>query len=512
MRNVYELVRVFYEEKITWEAVIKREWVEGYLRQKAWQGSTDDELRGLWLTIQTFEAYLANAETDYSEFLDAMPDWEYAEAIKWLNEHVEGFKKSLKALNSFFAVLIDFYKYLETRKLIQSTEELERAAKVIAGGKKVDLDSLQPPIDNGLGLFDRSLTDSDLLPEIAPAIGEAVERLMNKLGNFFQQKHFHEDFERALLLFTGPLHEIPKDENEDFWLGFWDYFLFDYRLIASDQTPLAHFYATHAKRLNSDESLILGDLLEARFCVFYVDKIVNRDLVECVNLLTEERFQLPYPEIDYKIFKSQLFVGHLFHQDRTLINYVTSIEMSPKLRRRLKEEVVRQKQIYTMQQPEADWSRFFARHALVVRHTIDLLSNLAKMHVTPRTQMERQFPVIVAHRQANQEVLELITSTMPNFGFSVHDIFLAHKLWDDYSQITTGIIRKPSAWAAAVIYVFSQINMPTGIPAEALADELDISTATIYTNRHKLFDQLQLEKFDPRYLNEEGFVYSLFSS
>jgi len=44
MKNVYDEVQTFYEEEIILEPVIKREWVDGYLRQKAWQGTTLNNL------------------------------------------------------------------------------------------------------------------------------------------------------------------------------------------------------------------------------------------------------------------------------------------------------------------------------------------------------------------------------------------------------------------------------------------------------------------------------------
>ncbi|SDF36730.1 hypothetical protein [Sporolituus thermophilus] len=511
MMNVYELVRSFYEENIEWQPVIKREWVEGYLRQKAWQGVSDDELQKTWRYLQMFETYLAHAETDYSEFLDAMPDWEYAEAIKWMDHHFTGFKKSLKPVRCFFGILMDFYKYLANRRIILNTEQLERAAEIIAGGRKVNLDALQPPAREQAALFDEMLEEG-VLPELAPMIGEVVERLMNKLGSFFQQKEFRDDFHRALMLYAGPMITIPGEEQDEFWLGFWDYFLFDYHLIANDRTPLQYFHELHGQKLAPEERLILSDFINAKFCVFYVNRIVSQEWVECVNLFTEEKFELPYPDMDYRLLKRLIFTGHIFQRERTMINYVTSVEVSPKLRRRLREEVIHQKQIYELQRPGASWTEFLARHSAAVRHTINILTTLAKVNVTPRHLTDRHFPPIVSVREPNQDVGGIIARIMPAYGFSCHDIKLAQQLWHDYCQLTTATVRKPEAWAAAVIYTFAQINLPVGIPAEPLAQELGISAGSIYTNRGKLCDLLQLEKHDPRYLNEEGFVFSLFSS
>jgi hypothetical protein len=101
---------------------------------------------------------------------------------------------------------------------------------------------------------------------------------------------------------------------------------------------------------------------------------------------------------------------------------------------------------------------------------------------------------------------------MPEYGFSRHDLKLARRLWHDYSQLSASTIRKPGAWAAAVVYVYAQLNSPQGVSAEQLAVDFGVSTSSVYTNRDKIFRALDLTKFDPRYLNEEGFVYSLFMS
>ena len=62
IKNVYDQVRNFYDESIIWDPAIKQEWVEGFLRQKAWQGTSDDKLKDLWRQIQMFTIYLNDAD------------------------------------------------------------------------------------------------------------------------------------------------------------------------------------------------------------------------------------------------------------------------------------------------------------------------------------------------------------------------------------------------------------------------------------------------------------------
>lgn len=511
MKNVYDEVRNFYEQELVLEPVIKRDWVEGYLRQKAWQGASDDSLRPLWNHIRAFAMYLEASETDYTGYLEEVPAIEYTLVIQWMLEHVSGFRKNLKTVRQFFDSLLDFFKYLAGRKLIADCDELETAAKEIAGGKKLEL--FPPSLGDFDTLFDESGDSGIKQPDFgvkAMALGKAVERLMSKLGSYFQQKEFADDFHRALLLFNGPLEPLPTEERDEFWLGFWDYFLFDYHLLLTDSIPLAHFQAGFRNRLTAEERQILDELLSARFCVFYIDHVINHDWVECINLFTEERFRLPHPQFHYKQIKKMLFFGHVFSRENIMVNYVTSLEVSANLRRRIKQEVSRQKALFNIQEPAGSWEDMLARHALAVRHTIDLLATMAKVNVTPFHQIDRSYPVPGPKAVANEEVIQALTRQMPEYAFSRYDIELACRMWRDFCQLGKVIVRKPEVWAAAVMVAFSQINGFRTIPIEQLAIDLGISAGGIYTNRGKLFDILELQKFDPRYVNEEGFVLSLF--
>jgi len=503
MKNVYEEVRVYYEQETTQELAISRDWVEGYLRQKAWQGSSDDELREVWRYLKMFLAYLEHVNADCLEEISYQ---EYSRVIEWLADHIKGFKATLKPVRSFFNVLLEFYRYLALKKIVADTTELEQAAQEIAGGNKVKL------IDDNSFMLRRS--SSVLSEEFAGVVGEIVEGLMLKLGSFFQKKEFNDDFQRALFLFAGPLNPIPEPEPDEFsmfWQEFWDYFLFDYRLLANDETPMKQFAVTCRKELSAEEREVIADLLNTEFTVFTVSRVINPEWIECVNLFTEEIFRLPHPEFDYKGMKQMLFFGHIFSRDTVLVNCITSIKLSPNLCRRIKEEAQRQKAIFDIQQPGATWKEFFNRHALAFRHTVDILLNMAKVNVTPFDQMERTFPIIAQNREPNEAVTKLFVKIMPEYGFSKHDQDLAMRLWYDYCQVTVVTVRKAGAWAAAVIYSFAQINSPQGISVEQLAADLDVSTSSVYANRDKIFKSLELAKYDPRYLSAEGLIYSLFT-
>jgi hypothetical protein len=504
MKNVYDEVRHFYEEEIDGDAAISREWAEAFLRHKAWRGAPDDELRDVWHNLRMFVLYMNHTEAEYLEEISYQ---EYNRVIQWLAGHVKGFKATLKPVRRFFNVLLEFYRYLSLKKVVTDTSELEQAAKEIAGGDRIKLEEISGPILRN--------SSSSLATEVGDVVEDIIESLMQKLGGFFQRKEFNDDFQRALFLFAGPLNAIPDPEPGEFnlfWQEFWDYFLFDYRLLSNDNTPLTYFANTCRQDLSSEEWQILEDLLKTRFAVFTVHRVINHDWIECENLLTNEKFRLPFPEFDYKTMKRMLFFGHIFAEDTVMVNYITSIELSTNLKRRIKDEAFKLKAIFDIQQPGSTWTDFFNRHALAFRHTVDALITLTKVNITPFSYVERVFPSIPACKAARRDISQLFGEIMPEYGFSYHDRQLAGKLWNDFCQLAAVRVRKPGAWAAAVIYVYAYLNSPQGVSAEQLAVDFGVSTASVYANRDKIFKALELEKYDPRYLNEEGLIYLLFTS
>ena len=504
-KNVYDQVHIFYDESIMWDSTIKLEWVEGFLRQKAWQGTSDDNLKDLWRQIQIFIIYLNDAENDD---LSEMTLLDYSLAIEWLANHMTDFKANLKSARHIFSVLIDFYTYLFQKKIINNVDEIKEAAQIISGGKRLHLIKSDSMFDE-LRVFEDNLDDKQN-KDIGSIISDATERLMLKLGKYFHRKIFTEDFERALYFYIGPFDKVPEDAEDEFWLGFWDYFLFDYHLLDSDLKPLEFFKRSCGEKLNADEYRILQELLNSKFTAFYVNKILNSNSVECLNLFTGEKFDLPLIDFNYKSLKKLLFFGHIFPTGLVMINYLTSIEISINLRQRIKDEVLRQKQIFAIQVPNATLEDFFERHALVLRHTVRILVTLSKVNVTSLVQLERDFPHIEAKRLANQDVIHLLHELVASYGFSLQDQNLLGKMWYDFSQLNIINVRKPATWATAVFYAYTVINCIDDVTAKDLAERLDVSTTSLHKNRKQLDHILQLQAFDARYLSEEGFVNLLF--
>lgn len=497
MKNVYESVRIFFEEELNDPTVISREWIEGFLRHRAWSGATDKELRDLWKHINIFQMYLLY-NTPYQSLTELIVE-DYVLAFRWLEQHCLDFKVTLKSVRHFFLVLELFYEYLASRRVPVSLAELQFATQQITGGKRLNLSLLQRP----------RLVSAQVDPEEIPAL---IERLMLKLGNFFQDPAFVNDFNRALYLYTGPLQSAPastEPEFAEFWIGFWDYFLFDYRLRLNDCTPVSYYLQQHTN-ISAAEKSLLTTLINARFTVFYVKRIVDLDFVECVNLLTDEVFRMPYPDIDQSLTK-RLFFGHIFNHDAFVANFISSVEVSTKLRQRIKQEIVRLKMLFEIQVTDASWDGFLARHCLVARHTILLLTSFAKLTVADSISLLSVTRPPAIKEQPPSEVADEIKRLMKKLDFSTHDFTLAQTLWQDFCQVAKIRYTNPKAWALAVIVCYAAINTPLNLSINKLATDETVVVSTIYSRRRQLQAALSLHKRDPRYLSEEGFLLLLYS-
>lgn len=507
MKNVYDEIQAFYDASIDieWNFVISKPLLEGYLRQKAWMGYTDKNLKDIWSIIGWFINYLIYADT---EDLDEMTVNEYIQAILWIADNNPEFLLNQQSLANFLKILNDFYSYLVSKKILTNTKALAKVeAHFMNNGTFV-----LPKLSDDDIIFHEGFTEDDLLTSsVSNKLNLLLGKLLNKIGMYFKQEDFFYDFNRAVSLYTGPFNTIPEDESEDFWLGFWDYFLFDYHLILSDDIPIKYFYLLQKDILTHDEIHILEDLLKAKFTVFYIERIMNQSTVECINLFSGAKIQLPIPDNGINDYKKVIFYGHIYADGIVMLNYITSIPVSTKFRRRIKEEIIRQKNVYKVQYADASIEDFFERHAILVRHTIDILMSLAKVNVMPIELFEKQILLIENKEQADVRVIEFLKELAKQYNFGLNAKTLLLKICYDYSYLTNLVVKNPEIVAGAIFYCFAEINGISIVKIKDVLRKLKFSQTDFQKQYENIFHVLQLKIFDPRYLTEEGFILSLYS-
>lgn len=495
MKNVYDGVRAFYEQDPAWNDIIRYELVEGFLRRKAWQHADDKRLRGMWQHVLMLGLYLAYADIPLSQA--HLVDHE--EMILWLERNVAEFKRESILMQRFFTTLSDFCDYLSSKGVMPATEVFSQAALELKEGRSI-----------------LSVRPLDELPSLVPdapmpiylKLDEHLHELLLLLNKFYQRGEFLSDFERAVFLYHGIMGWDDEDldsRRQDFWLGFWDYFLFDYRLIANDKTPLRNF--CDIGDYPAEMATLLGDLVNARFSVFFVRHVPNEEWLECEDLLTGAIFFLPNPVNFVKGIKELLFMGHLFSDNMVLVNYVMSVPVSRRLRNRIKDETDKLLFYFRMQEPDASWGDFMRRNAVAIRHVVDIFTGYSKLNVVP----ELELPDFKRGNAPIRDVsvIALLCAVLKAGMFSFRDIDLCLRIWKDYLSLRDFAPRRAELWAAGVTAAFVDINSAFEVDYEYLADIFKVTPSQVREYKRYVVQALDIKEHDVRYLNEEGFVMQL---
>ena len=513
--NVYALAAQFYREQAGVADIVSLNLVERYLRKLAWQRLSDEELCKQWQVLETVFSYLFDQNI---EGLGYLTIFDYQEILYCHQDKYPDFKLEAESVHVFLQAIARFYQYLSKQGLqddysdfLQEVEESLYINDTFLMPERREDQSFYRQLENG----------EDYTEEELDLLNDALDQVLKKIGSFFSQNAYVRDNERALRIFCGPAFEVPtkalapedvSEEESSFWLSFWDYFIFDYHLLSEDVTPIYYYFYHERQHLPTLEQDILRDLLQARFTVFYIVSALD-GVANCRDLFTDEQFELPLPDLDMMDFKQHIFYGHMHSKGVLLLNYVTSLAATPRLRSRMRDVVLRQFELYRWQEPDATLVQFFWREAASVRHILNVMSDFAQLNMLPHRKSPLQVkskPEIIREFQSEGEMLGVV---LRRVGFSKHATSLQERLWESALSVwgTAGMCRKDlHALLTAVLFLFIRLN---GYELSASRDLYEIFASDeeqVQQVEAALQQKLQLEPFDARYLTEDGFVLSLY--
>lgn len=503
MENVYEVVASFYWEEPDLEEIVPHREVERFLRKRAWQGDSEYVLLDTWYQVQVLLEYMLTISLN--DF-DEMTADEYSRAIQYIEQQTDE-PISIDEASDLFDAWHSFYVHLLDAKLIESIDALEEAQKKMTDSdelKYLETISLTDKINSMQG----ELAHADNEPiEFNQFLTKMVDGLLLKMSAFFQQKEFIKDFERAIYFYTGPFLDVVMKKDAAFWFGFWDYFLFDYRLIQSDRTPIMLFDAEMYGMLNIEEQRIFNDMKEARFAVFYVKGSLDNGWAECVDLFTEETFALPKTELgNSESLDKKLYYGHIRCNGVVLINHIITIEASAAVRRRIKSEVLNQLALFRHSHPSATLSEFFSRHACAVRHLMDILASMRNVSVMSSAHLSAM-EAVVCDCNISLQLAKEIEAVVPSF--SLYDKRQLGKMCVDYLALDHHSLAIDACTLAAMAGVYLELNHNQLMRIRSVVTA-DVDWADVEMKQRIIKEELSVARFDARYLNEEGFIFSLF--
>ena len=503
MENVYEVVSSFYWEEPDLEEIVPRREIERFLRKHAWQGDSEYDLLDTWYQVQVLLEYMLTISlTDFDE----MTADEYSRAIQYIEQQTDE-PITLDEASDLFEAWHSFYEHLLDVKLIESIDALEEAQKRMTGSDELtylETISLTDKINSMQGELVHA--DSEP-PEFNQFLAKMVDGLLLKMSAFFQQQQFIKDFERALYFYTGPFLDVVMKKDAAFWYGFWDYFLFDYRLIQSDRTPVMLFDAEMYDMLNIEEQRVMNDLKKVRFTVFYVKGSLDNGWAECVDLFTDETFALPKSELrSADSFDKKVYYGHIRTNGVVLVNHIVAIEASAAVRRRIKSEVLNQLALFRCSHPDATLSEFFSRHGCAVRHLMDILvsmrnvSVMSSAHLSVMQSVDRDNAISL--RLAKE--IEAVVPTL-----SLYDKRQIGKMCTDYLARECHSLAIDAVTITAMVGVYLELNHDQLMKLRSVV-MTEVDQEEVERRQSIIKEELSIVRFDARYLSEEGFIFSLF--
>ena len=514
--NVYALMNRYYLEHADAELVLPKDLVERYFRRKAWNGASDAELRQFWSLLQIINDYVTEQELGS---IGGLSVFDYQEILYRYKDLQTGFQLEKDSVHELLQALDEFMAYW-ARTGLSTVDDYRLFLQDVEDSLYVDNIFLMPPRRTDNEFYRELESEYGDSEQEVERLNEILDRVLKGMAKFFEAEAYSQDHERALRIYCGPAYEAPEVTEEEqlngsdseFWLGFWDYFMFDYHMLNDDRTPLQYYFSQRREQLGTLEQDILRDLLHARFTVFYIEAIQD-DVVICRDLFTDEQMELPVPDFVLTDYQHRIFYGHLHTKGILLLNYITSIPVTVKLRRRMKEVILRQYKLFLLQLPGASFEQFFRREAAAVRHTIHIMADFAQLNVVPFRKLPPQLETDPKLRSAFAQEQEMLGVVLRHIGFSLHATQLIARLLRDALTVwgTEAECRAAApAVLTAILFIFIHLN---GFELESSAELYKVFGSNEQDTQAAadvLWQRLELTIFDPRYLTEEAFVLSLY--
>ncbi len=496
--NVYRRIDLFYQSRRELNQIVGKSRTERYFRELAWQGNNDAVLRRIFGVVSTALDYMLQRNL-YT--FDILTRYDYVEIFYAYASSRPKLRLIEKNVEMFFSSLEGFMKAMapeETEFLVSMDESramfYENGTFAIPERQEYDefCDTLEHMEDIGEDSLDH--------------LNELLDGLVADMIRFFQKKACRSDFARAVALYSGPYID-PEQADENWWMGFWDYFFFDYHRKEDDLSPVCYYIEHEKQKLSTEQKYVLRDLMRACLKIFTVDHL-EEEVAVCVDLISGEHFELPCPDAAFTDYRDMIFFGHIQRRGVMLLNYITGLSASRKLQRRIRDEIVKQYERFcTYQMPQASMEDFFLRHSAAVRHTVQILSGFAQLRVVPDVDsapVPRKVPT-AAMLEPEETRLE---ETARSLGFSAYSILFVKRLYEDY--VTAVKKRGSQATLAAVLILVEGINGAEYVSIENIFSAFGVKQEDALQAVNRVGAAVQCVALDPRYLTEEGYVQLLY--
>jgi len=511
--NVFDYINEFYTVDPEWNRFLDRKTVESFIRKESWKTHDQERLLRVWSCILSYMFYLG-----YSDTLpgDITPD-EAIVSVGWCFRNIGEFEPQDEDVNFFLTTLCNFYKHLESLNRITHNASMAFAQKKLSEQEHIPIDSQ--------GFFTGEFEEynergiPDLPSKVFVNISSQMNRFLNLIEGDYLEKQYPDDYRRAKNIYASVLGDgtvlTPKESahREDARQGFLDYFCFDYKLLNTGKPLINDLYERFSKDISGKYSYAfkqtLKELTKAKLVLFTIKKEISPGVFSVVDILRQESMVLSLPMEPKSNFKNVLFCAHFFCDDGLVVNFVRGINFTKEQLSNLMEQLRKDKKYYAVRKGgRCSWSEFIDNNQLLVRNLPILIAHDIPLNAQPEVKIEHYKPAKFPKDDFLQPVLpQIFTHDL----FTPNDMKLASQIWADVQSIPVADgeekAEDPTVLALAVSRIFVELcgvysfrETPRG-DKELIALDKDVKKVM-----KEIKKMLHIQKYDPRYVNEEGFL------
>ena len=513
MANVYDEIKEYYQsEDVNTDSYIPRRDVERFFQRRAWSGETDERLREEWswimMTLSVLQVVLSEDEAN------ELTVYDYQDIVYEIHDVHPEFTLDAAHIDAFIQVIDQFAEHIDEAThgsfAYESWGNLKAAQdSFYVHGEFVMPDRIAP--DSLYRSLDRRGVASE---EDMDKLNSLMDNLLDNIRKFYHQEEFQHDWSRAMVLATGGDPNIPEESDDDltFWPLFYDYFLFDYHLFETDETPIEHYAAVHKDTLSDSEKVLLRDLQDAEFTIFYADEVYDGG-VHCINLMNGDGFEmafLPVQNVDCTQF---VFIGHIQKNGIVMFTMMTTVEASPRLRVRMKEQIEKLFAMYQYQEPEATMDEFLRRHAIAARHVVLLLGHFAQLNLLKSQEFPAKIPYNEDIIRMDEEADRMLVHIVRALGYPAFSEHLLVRMFDDFMTCRGEDVDEKEfvEILLAILQIFCDLNGMKPIEPKEFYQVMGIQHEQVAALNEHIKKTLGIVPYDPRYLSESGFVILLYA-
>lgn len=504
--NVFDFVSEFYKQDPGWGEVMPQSVCETFLRKQSWAGRSDEELIEMWNHMLMFIFYCGHAETMPGD----MTADDFIQCIGWCSRNIGEFEAKGDFIRKFLDTLVLFCAYLVESRVVMPTDSAEAAREKLFGNGKFTAMTRDGWFQGEFERFNKQGIP-DLPSRIFIDLGEQMVRFNEFMNTKYIKKTYYDDYRKARHIYERVTGDVAEclGSPEQYEQSFAEFFFFDYKLLATGRPVIEEF----AKRMEGDIGAnyshsfiqVLKELTKAKLMLLKVKKEIGDGVFSVVDILRNQSHVMLLP-IDKNVeVEDTIFYGHTFNDDTMIVNSIGGTILTPAELKKLKEMLRRAKDYYAVRQGgKCSWDDFISHNQLLVRTLpmlivmkVDLVEDLAS-HISGYKK---------AKLNKKDFLVPVLPKLFPKELFSVTDVEAAMQMWADVQATDIGEEKEEDpillALAVSRIYinlcgVYNFRNPPKNtVDFRKAKKEIDRITKEIT-------ELLHIERFDPRYVNEEG--------